>query len=316
MKLPGRNLNIKLIALTLALATWFAVRSRTIEESDWLVCPVTVALPDNVIAQEQGELSVQIKVQGPVEKIADFRAEQWPLSIDARADVQEALGGDTATATLRLRITKNDFQLPGRIALKEFKPDSVQLKVGRRQRKVLPIEVTTFGRVADGYQVVEKRAMRSTFPLDLGAEEAARISVLETTPVDITGRTQSVRETAVLLDPRDATRSQELAESVEVVVTIAPMLHEIVLEPVPIMLLKRPNDRSRVEVDPGTIAITVRGRADLLAGLGPEAATAYVSIGKAMTPGTYTLLPVVTIGTRGVEVDPKSVPEVTVTITE
>jgi hypothetical protein len=99
-------------------------------------------------------------------------------------------------------------------------------------------------------------------------------------------------------------------------VTIAPQLREMVLQPVPIMVLKQPNDRSRVELDPGTIAVTVRGRADLLTGLGPEAATAYVSIGKEMTPGTYTLLPVVTIRPGGVEIDPKSVPEVRVTITQ
>lgn len=316
MKLHVRNLNLKLIALTLALATWFAVRARTIEESGWLACPIAVTLPDDVIAPEGNALTVKIKVQGPVEKMADFHADDWPLRIDARADVQEALAGGTAAATIFLKVGKSDFRLPERFVLKEFKPDGVQLKVERRRRTALAIEVTTLGRVADGYDVVEKRAVPSTVMLDLGAEEAAHISVVETTPVNVAGRTESFQDRAFLLDPRDPARARRVGESVEVLVTIAPQLREIVLEPVPIMVLKQPNDRSTVEVDPGTIAVTVRGRADLLTGLGPEAATAYVSVGKEMTPGTYTLLPVVTIRTGGVEIDPKSVPEVRVTIAE
>ena len=314
MKLRVHNAGLKLIALVLALFTWFALRGNMIRQSDYLACPVTVVVPDTVTVQNLDSLSVEIKVQGPVEKVADFEPDEGTLRLDARAEAEQALAGGASSATIRLPITSSDFQLPRRLGLAKVRPEHIQLRVERLERTVLPVEVVAFGEPADGYRIVEDatRAMPSTVTLDLGAEAAAKIHSVKTTPVNVAGCTGTVRDKAYLLDPRSAS-DKRLGPSVEVVVTIAPDLQTKELAPVPIMLLKQPNDRSRVEVDPGTIAITVRGRADLLASLGPEAATAYVAIGKEMTPDfTYTLLPVVTIRSQGVEVI--RVPEVKVTI--
>jgi hypothetical protein len=294
--------------------TWFALRSNMIRQSDYLDCPVTVVVPDTVTVRNADTLSVQIKVQGPVEKVADFEPDKTTLRLDARAEAEQALAGGAPSATIRLSITAGDFRLPRRLGLAKVRPEHVQLRVERLRRTVLPVEVATLGEPADGYRVVKEatRAMPSTVTLDLGAEAAAEIHAVKTTPVNVAGCTGTVRDKAYLLDPR-STSDKRLGPIVEVTVTIVPDLQSKELAPVPIMLLKRPNDRSRVEVDPGTITITVRGRADLLASLGPEAATAYVAIGKEMTPDfTYTLLPVVTIKSPGVEVI--RVPEVKVTI--
>ncbi len=314
MKLWARNLNLKLIALALALVTWFAVRGRTIKESDWLECPVELSLPDNVVVQEGHARSVQIRMRGPIEKITDFHPRDWPLRIDAQPDINDALAGGATSATVRLQVARNDFRFPRRLSLIGYNPKTIQLRVQRLQRTVLPVEVTTFGDPAEGYEIVRDatRAMPSTVTLNLGAKEAAGIRAVMTTPVNVAGCTSTVHDKAYLLDPR-SDRGERLGQSVEVVVAIAPDLRVKELTPVPIMLLKRPNDRSRVEIDPETITITVRGRKDLLASLGPEAATAYVAVGEEMTADfTYTLLPVVTIKSREVEVI--VVPEVKVTI--
>jgi len=313
MKLRIPNLNLKLIALALALATWFAVRGRTIKDSEWLECPVILSLPDKVVVQEPSVTCVRIRLRGPVEKLADFRPDDWPLGIDATPQIEDAFAGGETAATISLDINRDDFRLPRRLELFDFEPDRILLKVERRMRTVLPVKVTTFGQVADGHEVVETRAMPSTVTLDLGAEEATEIQTVETTPVNVTGSATTVHDAAYLIDPRSGSGGR-LDRRVEVTVTIAPKLIERQLKPVPIMLLRQPNDHSTVEVYPETIEISVRGRADLLAGLGPEAAAAYVSIGKEITPGfTYTLLPVVMLKTRGIEVI--SVPEVKITIT-
>jgi hypothetical protein len=314
MKLRVPNVGLKAVALALALLTWFALRSKIIEQSEYLECPVTVTVPDTVVVQNADSLSVGIKVQGPVEAVADFEPDEQTLRLDARAEVRQALAGGVASATIRLPITSSDFRLPRRLGLVKVRPEYIQLRVERLKRTVLPVDVATLGEPADGYRIVEEatRAMPSTVALDLGAEEAAEIGAVKTTPVNVAGCTGTVRDKAYLIDPR-STSGKRLGPSVDVIVTIAPDLRDKELAPVPIMLLKRPNDRSRVEVDPGTIAITVRGRADLLASLGPEAATAHVAIGEEMTPDfTYTLLPVVTIKVQGIEV--VGVPEVKVTI--
>lgn len=311
MKPRIHNLSIKLIALVLAVATWFLLHGRTITESGWLECPVELTLPDNVIVEQQDALSIEIRVQGPVDKISDLRP---TVAIDARDEIEQALAGGVSSATLLLPLARDDFRLPRRVALLEREPDSIQLHVQRLQRTVLPVEVATFGRPADGYEIVQKRATPSTVTLELGAESATGITAIQTTPVDVTGLTAPVHDTVFLLDPQPDS-DDPLEHSVEVDVVIAPRLEERQLEPVPIMVLKPPNDRSRIEIDPGAIAIKVRGPAKLLADLGPNAAAAYVVIDEGITPGfTFTLVPIVIIKTPGVELDTASVPEVKLTV--
>ncbi len=310
MKPRIHNLNIKLIALALAVATWFLLHGRTITESDWIECPVELALPDNVIVEDQDSLSVEIRVQGPVDKISDLRP---TVAIDARDEIEQALAGGAPAATLLLPLTRGEFRLPRRVALLR-RPDSIQLRVQRLQRTVLPVEVATFGRPADGYEIVRTRATPSTVTLELGAETAAAITAIHTTPVNVTGLTAPVHDTVFLLDPQPGS-DLPLEHSVKVHIVIAPRLEERLLEPVPVMVLKPPNDRSRIEINPGAIAIKVRGPAKLLADLGPKAAAAYVVIDEGITPGfTFTLVPIVIIKTPGVELDTTSVPEVKLTV--
>lgn len=310
MKLRLRNVRIKVVALALALITWFAVRGKTIEQSDWLECPVSLLLPDDVIVQEEKALSIEIRVSGPVEKLADFRPVPTTLRIDARETVEDALVG-RPSATVSIEIARPHFRLPRRIEIATFEPKTISFQVERLEETVLPVEVTPFGAPANGYRIVAARAMPSTVTLTLGAEEAKRIAAVATTPVDVTGRTSTVEDKAYLIDPRGKGTAQ-LGDIVDVIVTIEPVLEQKLLSPVPIMVLQRPGARRRVTVDPDAVTVEVKGRADLIASLGPEGVAAYLVFDEALDPGVYTLPLVVVSKKPSIEIVKAPTVQVTV----
>jgi len=187
----------------------------------------------------------------------------------------------------------------------------ISFQVERLEETVLPIEVTPFGTPADGYRIVAARAMPSTVTLALGAEEAKRITAVATSPVDVTGRTSTIEDKAYVIDPRGEGTAR-LDETVDVIVTIEPVVEQKPLSPVPIMVLQRPGARRRVNVDPDAVTVEVTGRADLIASLGPEAVAAYLVIDEALDPGVYTLPLVVVSKKPGIEI--VKAPTVQVTI--
>ncbi len=310
MKVRLRNMRIKLVALALALVTWFAVRGQTVEHSDWLECPVSLMLPADVIVQDEKALSVEIRVQGPIDKLADFRTTPTTLLIDARDTVEDALAG-RASATVSVEIAHRHFRLPRGLDLTAVEPKQLKFQVERLQNTLLDVKVTLVGTPADGYRIVAARAMPSSVTLALGAEEAKRITAVLTSPVNVTGRASTVEDKAYVIDPRGEGTAR-LGEAVDVIVTIEPVVEQKPLSPVPIMVLQRPGARRRVVVDPGAVTVEVAGRADLIASLGPEAVAAYLIINEALDPGVYTLPLVVISKKPGIEI--VKAPTVQVTI--
>jgi hypothetical protein len=320
MKPRIANVHLKIVALALALLTWFAVRGRTIVQSSDLRCPVSVTCPEDVKIEGVASLTIDMRVQGPAEKVVRFRPDKETLGIDARAEIAQALAGGQASATVFVPIERRDFRLPRRIELVEW-PHSIRLYVQRLERDVpLPVKVTWAGNPPPGYRVVEDRieAKPTMVRLDLGAEEAARIKAVETTPVNVEGRTDAVHDLVWLVDPRSESRTRldtadDAPGQVEVVVPIEPIIDDKDLSPVPVLVLRQPGETRRITVEPTSVTVTVSGRADLLASLGPEAVTAYLELKDKLDPGAPYTLPVTVVARQaGITVVKAPVVKVTV----
>lgn len=314
------NLNLKVVALALALLTWFALRGRTIVPSGDLKCPVSVIAPEDVVVHGETPLTIDIRVQGPADKIVRFKPDAETLEIDARAEIAQALAGGQTSATVFLPILRREFRLPRRVEIVDC-PDSILLHVERLRRKVpLSVKVTWAGSPQPGYRVVEERieAKPTTVRLDLGAEEAGRIKAVETTPVNVEGRAESVHDTVWLVDPRSEGRARldktaDGTGEVEVAVPIEPVIDEKDLSPVPVLVLRPSGETRRITVDPESVTVTVSGRTDVLASLGPEAVVAYLELKDKLDPGAPYTLPVTVVAKQaGVTIVKTPVVKVTV----
>ena len=314
------NLNLKVVALALALLTWFAVRGRTIVQSGDLKCPVLLIVPEDVIVEGGGSLTVDIRVQGPADKVVRFKPDNETLELDARDEIARQLEGGRTSATVFLPVTRRHFRLPRRLEVVDW-PHSVRLHVERLERNVpMPVQVTWTGAPKPGYRVVQEQieAAPTMVPIDLGAEEADRIKAIETTPVNVEGRTGTVRDEVWLIDPRSETRqplkaSVDGAGRVKVVVPIERIMDEKVLAPVEVLVLRQPGETRRITVDPASVSVTVSGPAETLASLGPEAVVAYLDIKEKLDPGSPYTLPVTVVAKQaGVTVVGKPVVKVTV----
>lgn len=302
MKLRVANAHLKLLALVLAAVTWFALRGRTIKQSEYMLCPVTLELPAHVKVRDRHTLNVEIRVRGPIDRLERFRPDEQTLRLDAVETVEQGLAGDTPSTMVSVEIARNDFHLPSRLELADYAPQRIRFWVERLENNELPIEVdaTTLGAPADGYCIVSARVDPATVPITLGADEATGITAVRTTPVDVRGCTESVQATAALVDPRDPSR--RLPGMVEVTVQIAPDVAETSLASVPITVLRRPNDRRAVTLEPQTTSVTVRARRDVLVGIRPEDVQAYFVLDENLESNVPYELPLkIVIAKPGVE---------------
>lgn len=294
------NLNLKLVALALALLTWFALRGRTIVSSDELKCPVTIVYPDDVRAE--GPLTIEIRVQGPADKVVRFRPDAETLELDARAEITRGLAGGQPSAPVFLSIDRRDFRLPRRIEIVDW-PHTIRLHVQRLERNVaIPVQVTWTGEPQPGYRVVEERieVTPTMVRLDLGAEDAGRIKVVETTPVNVAGRAETVRDLVWLVDPRSDSgarldMSADGAQQVEVVVPIEQVDGTRNLLSVPVLVLRLAGETRRITLDPAMVTVTVSGRPDLLTSLGPDSVVAYLELKDKLDPAVSYTLPVTVV---------------------
>jgi hypothetical protein len=302
MKLRAANVHLKLLALVLAAVTWFALRGRTIKQSDYMQCAVALEHPADVKVRDKDKLVVEIRVRGPADRLDRFRPDDQTLRLDARKTIAQALAEGKSAAMVSVEVARTDFDLPARFELSQYTPQRLQFWVERLENKELPIEVdtATLGAPADGYRIVGVRAEPPTVPITLGADEATRITAVRTAPVDVRGCTETVHSTASLLDPREPSR--RLGPLVEVTVAIAPDLDEKSLSPVPITVLRRPNDKRTVAIEPQTTSVTVRARRDVLVGVGPEDVQAYFVLDEKLEQNVPYELPLKIVITKpGVE---------------
>lgn len=184
------NYPIKLAALVLAIAVFILVHSDDDVEISVYV-DVAYHVPDEKVLVSEPVDRVRLTVSGSRRRIQQFDERAMERVVVRQEEGQSG----------EFSFSADMFDVPEGLRVVGVTPPSTSLHFEARDRKEVPIEVTTLGEVAEGH-VVESVKPDPPRAEVVGAEsELAAVTALQTRDIGLDGRAASFEDTVPLIEP-------------------------------------------------------------------------------------------------------------------
>ncbi|HTR02812.1 MAG TPA: CdaR family protein [Thermoanaerobaculia bacterium] len=198
-----RNAGTKLLALAIAVATWYLLtgqRRERISERNYRVPLSIVNMPRGTMIVSPLADAVDVRVRGA---FTPMRALD-PSKLEAVVDLADASPGEK-----RYPLGPGDINVPEGIEVIALAPSEVRLVLDAVSERILPISASLSGEPMAG-AAVEEVTVEPKNARIVGPEKTlARLSSLPTQPVSIEGRDASFTETTTLALPAPGVRVRE-----------------------------------------------------------------------------------------------------------
>ena len=135
-RFAGRNLSLKLLALGMAIVTWWFV----VGESKVLVSfnvPLEIRnIPGGLTLTNQVERQVEVRLQGPSSLLMGFKPSDISMALDLSA-------GRPGRQTVKL--DHRSVNVPPGIAVQRIFPDTIDVVLERTERRTIPVSLRIKG---------------------------------------------------------------------------------------------------------------------------------------------------------------------------
>jgi YbbR domain-containing protein len=185
------NYPIKFVALILAMAVFVLVQSD--EDVEISVYPnIHYTVPEERVLVSEPVEQVRLTVSGSSRRIQRF---------DERAIERVLIDlGDRQSG--EFYFTSDMFDVPEGLRVTQITPPGTALHFEPRERKDVPVEVSTVGEPAEGYLVEEMRVTPETVTVTGAKSLVAGVDAVQTRQIALDGRTVSFADTVPLVLPR------------------------------------------------------------------------------------------------------------------
>jgi YbbR domain-containing protein len=208
-----KNWALKLFSLFVALIIWITLmpEEKTFLEKDLAIRPELYNTPPEMELVGEPPSTVDIKIRAPKSLIDQITP----------ANVHAVLNLENARVDQRVYpLNKSMISIPAGAEVKEIYPSQVNLVLERTQEIALDVEPNITGKPKEGFKI---EAVKASPPQVLirGAESRVKAcSKVRTSPIDISGLSQSAEFEAVLIVPKPDVRFSSLISTVKVSVLI------------------------------------------------------------------------------------------------
>jgi hypothetical protein len=210
-----RNLGLKVLALAIALAAWFALsgqRRERISERSYRIPLSLVNVPPHTMVASPLPGGVDVRVRGPFTALRQLAPER----LEAVIDLLNGRPGERVH-----RFAPEDINVPPDIEVLAIAPGEVRVVLDRIGERLLPIVPAITGQTAAGAQVVDvavdPRIARVVGP----ATAVEKMTGVSTEPVSIANRSATFSVTTTALPNVPGVRVRE-GQIVHVTVRIGP----------------------------------------------------------------------------------------------
>lgn len=185
---------LRLLALALALATWYFVSLEKRERPSERVVDATVTyLPARGLIILDPIQTVKVRLRGSDRRIRALN----PFLVDVVIDLQRA-----QTGTVDFHLGEENVLRPDDVEVVSIEPNSVRLQLDREGTKVLPVEVRLTGEAAAGAVPAGPPTADPESVLVSGPESRLRaLASVASAPVNLDGHAFDFVETAMVLSP-------------------------------------------------------------------------------------------------------------------
>lgn len=258
-----RNKGAKAAAVFLACMTWYAIQSAISFETRLSDIPLTLQLDEGWAVLERSASTVDVLFRGSQEDIRYLNRDQVHVELDLRG--QE--GGGEVQVKLRPR----NIRAPAAVRPMLIRPEEITLVLDRQGEKQVPVKIETQGAPSEDYEVERLVPTPATVTLAGPRRRLQSVDSVSAGPIDLEGRTRSFRKARTpLLPPSDSWVASLNPSNVMVEVFMAERTVTKEWPEVPVGVLVAPGPRTRLEVWPPKVKVSVRGRAEALKTVQPE----------------------------------------------
>jgi YbbR domain-containing protein len=298
---PFRNLGLKVLAVAIATVLWLTVAGEHVVERSVRVplefrnvpesLEIVGAAPQNVDVQLRGSSAVLSRLQsGDIVAVIDL----------ARARPGSRL----------FHIRNDEVRAPFGVEVEQVTPPTLPLDIEKSARRSVPVAPATEGDPAPGFVVGGISANPSKVEIAGPESRVQQIESATTEPVSIAGARGRVRD-SVTIGVADSSVRLVSPENADVIVDVVPAPAQRQFADVPVRL-RNVSAGLHAQVQPSSVALTVRGMSAVLDALNGDSVQSFVDLA-GLGAGQYNLRVQVETSARfGVtSVDPA---DVTVTI--
>ena len=144
-----KNWQTMLLALSLAIFTWFLVTGREVVET-WVDMPLIMTNPPEGMIIEDGLVDkIQVRLRGPKGLVDSLSSQSLSHSLDV---------SDLSIGQQVVEIDSAELPLPPTYEIIEVKPNRLRLTVDRRIAKMISLEAVWSGALNNDYKLLEVTA--------------------------------------------------------------------------------------------------------------------------------------------------------------
>lgn len=289
----GRNKGLKLLALGLAVALWFAVGSEERTETTLNLALELTNLPPKMIITSEVPAPLQVRAMGPAAVVRKLSQARLLHTIDLS-------GYKSGRHTFSLG--PNSFSFPRGVTVTRIQPNPLKLTLAVTTTRNLPIKPVLEGHPPEGYEVIEVKTRPAQITVKGPAPELTDLKFVPTLPIDLTNLSGS---TTVATDVDFKNLHLTTQEQVPILadLTIEGRESSRTLSGVPVVARPRP-----ARLSPSQVTLTLQGPLQQLKDLKPKDLQATVDTQK-LARGSRRLKVSVTLpsGLRLLKVQPDTV---------
>ncbi len=246
----------KLIALLLAIITWYAIQPAISFETTINDVPIRVIVDPGWAVLEQSVTGVDVHFRGSREGIRYLRQEEMEVVVDVR--------GMAYDESLIVSLDQRSVRGPTGVRPLFIRPSEITLSVDQEEDRKFPVRVHIQGTPPDGYDIESVRPIPDVVTVSGPRQRLDTIEAIRTTPVDMEGRLQSFKLSVALVSPSRAWTARLEPERVDVDVSLVERSATRDIEERRVRLLFGSRLWSDVVVNPTHVDLQLVGRAELL----------------------------------------------------
>ncbi len=242
-----RDLGLKIFALFLAILFWFHIHTEKTYEVTRAI-PIRYEMPSDtlvVVSDLPKSLEIRLRAKGKALMILAFRKPVYTV------DLRRLRPG---RRTIKLQAEALKFPEFVEYQLLDLSPKEFQVILDRRRTRQVPIRVQLQGAPAEGYVVWSQEVRPESVVVSGPAKLMGRIKDVLTEPVNIQGRSKSLKKRVKLLPP--SPKFEMDPKTAEVRVQIEP-LKTVTLSGIPIVLHVRRGYQGTAI--PGSLQVVLKG---------------------------------------------------------
>ena len=177
---------VKLVALVVTLALWLGVTGLSTPTTTRLTgIPLTLRFASNTEVTNSPIQEVDIVISGDERRIRQINRNDLIMSVD----LSEVPPGDRVIQLLPETVT---IELPTGVKLDEIRPTRIAVRIEPVVEKLVDVEISTAGEVAEGYEVYGRSVNPEQVTLRGPASFIQPLTSVSTETIDLSGRTSDI----------------------------------------------------------------------------------------------------------------------------